>query len=277
MQSTADLYGAAGASSSSDSFPLATSPQLTQRYSITICYTTSLLLLVYCQMASSSVLPPAALEWTHFALLVNKKKKLRVPMNRAVHTRPEPWQAYRTGWIVLMNRFTPNNYLKQSKHSWSSSFLMAGAKTAPLSPSEINLCTAAVMVMWRECSTLCHLALLLDCFIPSVHFKLMPQTAVTVCKSFHTEAHIYSVSDDLECNYSSGDKDPKVKHFDRNTDYPVQGKSFCDVQWLNSFMCHRNPFKLRSSIFWSDIWHRGCIVIINIITKQWRRGNYIKC
>ena len=44
--------------------------------------------------------------------------------------------------------------------------------------------------MWREGSTSCHLTLLLDCFISSIHFKLMPQSVVTVCKSFHTEAQI---------------------------------------------------------------------------------------
>ena len=43
-----------------------------------------------------------------FASVVNEKKKLRVPMNPTVHTRP--WQAYRTGQIFLMNCSTPNIY-----------------------------------------------------------------------------------------------------------------------------------------------------------------------
>ena len=54
-------------------------------------------LLVYWRMASSSVPPPAALECTRFASLVNEKKKLRVCMNRTLHTRPEPWQVYWMG------------------------------------------------------------------------------------------------------------------------------------------------------------------------------------
>ena len=70
-------------------------------------------------MASSSVPPPAALECTRFALLVNEKKKLRVPMNWTVHMCPELWQAYRTGRIFLMNCSTPDNYIPE----WTDSFM----------------------------------------------------------------------------------------------------------------------------------------------------------
>ena len=61
------------------------------------------LLLVYWRWACSSVPPPAALECTRFAPLVNDKTQLLVPMKRVVHTRPEPWQAYRKGRSFLMN------------------------------------------------------------------------------------------------------------------------------------------------------------------------------
>ena len=74
-------------------------------------YPTLLFLLVYGWLASSSVPPPAALECTRFASLVNEKRKVRVPINWMQHTQTEPRQLNQTVGTVFINRSIPSYYV----------------------------------------------------------------------------------------------------------------------------------------------------------------------